>query len=144
MNPQFYTFDGDLYRQGEFKTPVRVQFEGHVSRITKPREVAASLRAGKYAWPGGYPLYFIAADGAALCFDCTRKEFGRIARSMIARDRDGWAIEGCAANYEDQDCYCAHCNRRIDPAYDMDKTARTIPPSENGDGGSAGAKEKYL
>lgn len=54
------------------------------------------------------------------------KEHGQFSPDgrVIARDRDGWAIEGCAANYEDQDCYCAHCNQRIDPAYDMDRSAK--------------------
>jgi hypothetical protein len=31
-------------------------------------ELKSILRAGPYAWPGGYPQYFIAGDGNALSF----------------------------------------------------------------------------
>jgi hypothetical protein len=116
----FRTFEGDLYRDyptPEFKTPTRTKFEWHFRHIEKAREVASTLRAGKFAWPGGYPLYFIADDGQPLCFDCVRKEFALIARSMIGNYRDGWTIAACDINYEDEDCYCAHCNKQIEPAY---------------------------
>ena len=33
----------------------------------------AAMRNGPYAWPGGYPLYFITSDGAALSFDAVKE-----------------------------------------------------------------------
>ena len=72
----------------------------------------------KYAWPGGYPLYLLTADGCALCTECGRKEFKQIA--YAARHdikRDSWKIEAACVNWEDPDLYCDHCNTRIESAY---------------------------
>lgn len=110
----FRTFEGDLYRDRDYPTP---EYKTPTRSISKAREVAACLRAGKFAWPGGYPLFFIASDSEALCFDCVRKEFAQVARSMIGNYRDGWAIVACDINYEDNDCFCAHCNKQIESAY---------------------------
>ncbi len=120
----FRTFGGDLYRDypvAEFKTPVRTKFEYHFSRISKAKEVAACLRAGKCTWPGLYPLFFICDDGGSLCFDCVRKEFRRIASSMIGNCKDGWFIIACEVNWEDTECFCSHCNRQIESAYGNDE-----------------------
>ena len=37
--------------------------------IKSSTEFIKSLEYGPYAWPGGYPLFFITKDGAALSFD---------------------------------------------------------------------------
>lgn len=70
-----------------------------------------------YAWPGGYPLYAVTEDGAALCAVCCKKELGLIVTSISQNLRDGWQVEDIGINYEDPDLYCAHCNNRIESAY---------------------------
>lgn len=84
-----------------------------------------ALRAGPYAWPGGYPLYFIMLDGDALSFKAAETEAARI-REAIAETLvdDGWRGANaqwlpvaCEINYEDADLYCDHTGARIESAY---------------------------
>lgn len=77
----------------------------------------ADVRNGAYAWPGGYPLYFLCSDGGTLCFPCAYKERGSIIRAIHGRWSDGWRVVACDANWEDPDMYCAHCSDRIESAY---------------------------
>jgi len=35
-------------------------------KINTVKDFGEALRNGPYAWPGGYPLFFITADGGAL------------------------------------------------------------------------------
>lgn len=86
------------------------------------RAVKRWIRQGPYVWPGGYPLYAITSDGAALCFGCLKSEWPSICRSI--RDypddcgsADGWRVVGVDINYEDGDLYCDHCSNRIESAY---------------------------
>jgi hypothetical protein len=71
----------------------------------------------KYAWPGGYPLYLVTSDGAALCCDCGRKEYKRIAYAIRHHLSDGWRVEAADVNWEDTNLYCDHCNTQIESAY---------------------------
>lgn len=77
-------------------------------------------RANAYAWPGGYPVYYVTTNGAALCPECVTKERAQILRSTHERSHDGWAIEGTDVNYEDASLYCDHCDTRIPSAYAED------------------------
>ena len=76
------------------------------------------VRYGPYAWPGGYPRFFITSDGAALSFAAAKAERRNIIASIAHRTNDGWRIVGCDINWEDQQLYCDHTNARIEPAYD--------------------------
>ena len=71
----------------------------------------------KYAWPGGYPLYLITADGAALCIDCGKKEFRQIAWDWTRKASTGWCAEATDVNWEDTDLICDHCGNKIESAY---------------------------
>lgn len=79
-----------------------------------------ALKAGPYAWPGGYPLFFICDDGAALCCKCAKTEAVGIMRSIQQKARDGWYVTGQDVNWEDPDLFCDHCNERIESAYAED------------------------
>ncbi len=74
-------------------------------------------KANSYAWPGGYPLYYVTSDGAALCPHCMTKERKQIVRSTVLNSRDGWQVSGQDVNWEDSELYCDHCNKRIESAY---------------------------
>lgn len=87
------------------------------------QEIKSRLRAGKYAWPGGYPIYFITADGAALSFEAVRQEWRQIVYSHLHNLRDGWHIEGADINWEDPALYCDHTGERIESAYAEDEAA---------------------
>jgi hypothetical protein len=84
----------------------------------KISDLKAALRNGPYAWPGGYPLYFVAGDGEAMSFDAVRGNFREICRAMLCQwgNRD-WRIVGHEINWENEDLYCAHTGERIESAY---------------------------
>ncbi len=83
-------------------------------------EVKRCYSKGKaiaYAWPGGYPVYYVTTDGGALCPKCMTAERAQIVRSTVERQHDGWALEGSDINWEDSQLYCDHCSKRIESAY---------------------------
>ncbi len=73
-----------------------------------------------YAWPGGFPLYAVTTDGAALCAVCCKQELGNIVTSISQHLHDGWSIEVITVNWEDHDLYCDHCSKPIESAYGND------------------------
>jgi len=84
------------------------------------QEIKRELRAGQYAWPGGYPKYFITADGAALSFKTVRKEWREIVRAHLMGRwgrQSGWYVDGVDINWEDAALYCDHSGERIESAY---------------------------
>lgn len=82
-----------------------------------PRNTDGQLAT--YAWPGGYPLYYIAQDGGILCPDDARKA----EREGLAGDPDApqWNIVAAEANWEDAFLFCDHCHARIPSAYAEDE-----------------------
>jgi len=119
----FIASDGALYdtRAADWhKTPLRSRYKFHCSEIKTVAEFKATLRAGKFTGVGCYPLFLLTSDGAALCFDCARKEARNIFESVANKSRDGWNVVACDVNYEDSDLHCDHCSRQIESAYGND------------------------
>ena len=79
------------------------------------KELREKLVAAPYAWPGGYPMYAITDDGAALCKVCCTTEADCIDNGHPA---DGWQILALDVNWEDEDMTCDHCGESIECAYD--------------------------
>lgn len=78
-----------------------------------PRETDGKLPA--YAWPGGYPIYYLAEDNGVLCTKCAND---------YTPDRDNEEqLRPVIAdiNWEDAALYCDNCNARIESAYAEDK-----------------------
>lgn len=69
----------------------------------------------KWAWPGGYPLFYVCKDNEPICPACCNREIARTADP--ARDDPQWTIVGVDINYEDEDLYCSHCAEHIESAY---------------------------
>ena len=82
-------------------------------------EIKRQLRSGPFAWPGGYPLFAVTSDGAALCFDCVRKCWRDVVQAHLDRAyaRSGFRVEAIDANWEDPTLHCDHCSTRIESAY---------------------------
>jgi hypothetical protein len=77
-----------------------------------------AMRNGPYAWPGGYPVYFITSDGAALSFKAAKQERRNILEALKDNDtRSGWHICGADINWEDCELMCDHTGERIEAAY---------------------------
>jgi hypothetical protein len=109
--------DGALYdtrAENWSEKPLRANYARHHRNIQTVADMKATLRAGAYAWPGGYELFFITSDGAAICFNCARENFALIADSIRNDICDGWKVIGCdIAEYYDESLYCDHCSRQI-------------------------------
>jgi hypothetical protein len=78
----------------------------------------AAIRQGPYAWPGGYPIYFITSDGGVLSFKTASEERRQIIQSIGHDIRDGWKIVAAEINWEDA-LTCDHTGEQIECAYDV-------------------------
>jgi TPP-dependent indolepyruvate ferredoxin oxidoreductase alpha subunit len=63
---------------------------------------------GPYAWPGGYPLFFIDDDDCAYCYDCACQTDCAI------------PIVAYEINEEDPELVCEGCGKRIQSAWGTD------------------------
>lgn len=76
------------------------------------------LESGKvqsYAWPGGYPIYYLCEDNGVLCPDCVNDN-RKLIDAANSSDRQ-WNIVAVDCNYEDDCLYCDNCSTRIESAY---------------------------
>jgi len=78
--------------------------------------VKQAIRAG-YAWPGGYRLNIVMADGELLCTACARENYRLISCATRHGCRDGWAAVGADVHWEGAPYYCAHCNTILESEY---------------------------
>jgi hypothetical protein len=82
------------------------------------KEIKAEIRKGEYAWPGGYPRYFVCSDGEAMCFACVKKNFREIVDAHRRDDRrSSWHLAGVEVNWEQVDLVCSATGLPIEAAY---------------------------
>lgn len=62
-----------------------------------------------YAWPGGYPMFYLDSECSTLCPTCADAAIDDCVESFrpVAAD----------VNYEDNSLYCDQCSERIESAY---------------------------
>ncbi|NQV21854.1 MAG: hypothetical protein HQ511_10615 [Rhodospirillales bacterium] len=97
--------------------PLRENYCWTHGDIKTTSDLKATLRAGAWAWPGGYPLYFITNDGGALSFKTVREELPLILSAIQDNDSGGWRVVACAVNWEDSDLLDDHTGEPIQSAY---------------------------
>lgn len=107
--------------------PLRANFNCHHREIKSAADLKATLRAGGYAWPGGYPLYFVTSDGAALSFESVRANLRDCLGAIDFPDRfeAEWRVVACDINWEDSELRCDHSGERIPAAYDDDSESES-------------------
>jgi len=67
----------------------------------------------KWTWPGGYPIYYLAADSEPICADCANlPEF----RTWDESDLEH-LIVASDINWETTNLVCANCDNTIESAY---------------------------
>lgn len=82
--------------------------------MTPQRDENGSLPA--YAWPGGYPLFYLCADGGILCPQCANRE-SAVRKADEHPDYDQWRIVAVEVNWEDASLTCDNCFKGIESAY---------------------------
>lgn len=114
----FLSASGDLHdtRHPDWATtPLRSRYAFHSTDIQTTADLRAALRAGPYAWPGGYPLYFITNDGCALSFDGVRNDLRECLENLALQNSR--RIVALSINYEDEDLVCDITDKPIPSAY---------------------------
>lgn len=82
-----------------------------------------------FAFPGGYPIYYLCADGGVLCPDCANENLELIRAAIADSGADEqWEIVAADCNWEDPALTCDNCNKRIESAYAEDETEDETPP----------------
>lgn len=110
----FYTFEGSLYRDGNYSTPFRENYARHFRQISTVSELKATLRAGKYTI-GCYAIYFYTFDGAVLSYEAVRAEFRNVADSVRLKTNDGWRVVGIGCTCDgDEIPNCDHTGKPVD------------------------------
>lgn len=81
-------------------------------------EFQQALTDGPYAFPGGYPRFFLMGDGEAVSFKAAEERTDEIRAAIDAGNaRADWFPVAVEINWEDPDLYCAHSGARIESAY---------------------------
>jgi len=78
--------------------------------------IKINKRWASYAWPGGYPLFYVTADNGVLCPKCANKNL-----TLTLKGDDQWRIVTCDINYEDNSLYCDNCSGKIQSSYGEDE-----------------------
>lgn len=117
--------DGHLYDtrvdSWSAKAPLRRDYCQTFEHIANTRQLKATLRGGAFAWPGGYPLYFITSDGGALAFETVRDNLRSVLDSIKTKCNDGWRVVACDVNWENTDLADDHTGEPIESAYGESK-----------------------
>lgn len=74
-----------------------------MSALAELRDDAGQLP--KYAWPGGYPMFYLTEDGLTVC-----------PKDANDPDTSDPPAEG-GVNWEDPELFCDDCGERIPSAY---------------------------
>jgi len=95
--------------------PLRRNYDTSHRDINSVEELKATLRAGPWMWPGGYPKFFLMNGGETVSFDGVRKNLREHIDAIALGHRD--RIVGCDVNWEDTDMTCAYTGEVIPSAY---------------------------
>ena len=79
------------------------------------------LDNGPYAWPGGYPIYFICTDGEPLSFEAVMAHREAVVDAITSPgSMPSWEVAAYEINWEDESLYCSHTGNHIECAYPSD------------------------
>ena len=91
-------------------------------KINSISDFRKACRQGSYAWPGGYPLFFITSDGAALSVASVKECRRQIIEALRDNDKaSGWHVCAMDVNWEDASLVCEHSGQSIESAYGEDE-----------------------
>ena len=82
-----------------------------------PLDRAKMVARQPIAFPGGYSVLLLLADGETLCPKCIRSEWRNIVDDIKAGYNSGWTPEASYIHWEGPSEYCAHCNTELPSEY---------------------------
>ena len=82
----------------------------------KTETLKAFIRSNGFAWPGGYPMALLMADGECIDAQSARENY-RLIRREYGRD---WTAIDVFIHWEGEPIICAHSGRLIESAYGKD------------------------
>ena len=82
------------------------------------QEFTESIERGPYAFPGGYPVFYLTRDGEALSFQAAADNAELIADVVEGGNDPQWQVVTQEINWESE-LYCAHTGEQIEAAYDI-------------------------
>ncbi len=85
--------------------------------INNVHDFRRAIRNGPYAWPGGYPLFFIVADCETLSFETVKKNRRRCLEAIRDHSDDQFRPICLTVNWEDNSLTCADSNEKIECVY---------------------------
>ena len=88
-----------------------------MTKIENTKKLHEVLENGPCAWPGGYPLFFLTQDGAALSFEAVNQEIESVQDSINSEYNDEWRVVAVDVNWEDENLLCDHTGEKIQSAY---------------------------
>lgn len=100
--------------------------------IVTIRDFGTALKNGPYTSVGGYPVFFLTADGGALSFATAWNERNLIADAINKSEKNGWRVTHVDVNWENAELYDDHTGDRIESAYaedDAEGEPEKIPES---------------
>jgi len=80
---------------------------------TELADVLVNGKLPSYAWPGGYPMYYLDGENSVLCPVCAEKSND----DAIPQFRP----VAYGVNWEDANMFCDSCCKRIESAYAEDE-----------------------
>lgn len=83
--------------------------------LTTETGPTGDTRYPSHAWPGGYPLVYVTADGGRLCPECANGRHGSEAGSRHPDPQ--WRLIGCDVHWEGCPVTCDHCGAQVESAY---------------------------
>lgn len=79
----------------------------------KTETLKAFIRSNGFAWPGGYPMALLMADGECIDAQSARENY-RLIRREYGKD---WTAIDVFIHWEGEPIICAHSGRLIESAY---------------------------
>ena len=122
----FYVSDrGELFDTRESNWLHNESLRSNYSRthreIASVADLKATIRAGSYAWPGGYPIALFMSDGGCMSFKTAREEFSYLVDALRdyktnKHESSGWRPIGCDVLWEGEEFDC-HTGEPLETAY---------------------------
>jgi hypothetical protein len=88
--------------------------------INSSKDLRTAVRNGPYAWPGGYPIFYLCDDGECLSYNSVKNNYRQILSSVRSKHNDGWRVVAYDINWESE-MYDADTGEQIESAYDIVK-----------------------